>query len=328
MRAVFYDRTGKAEDVLVVGELPDPHAGDGEVRVRLRWSGVNPVDVKFRAGVAGPMAFPRIVPHHDGMGAIDEVGAGVDPARLGRRVWTWNAAYRRPAGTAADYVVLPAGDAIDLPDDVPDDVAACLGTPALTALHAVMSDGGVAGKRLLVAGGAGAVGFYAIQFARLLGAADVVATVSSEAKAAVAAGAGASLCVNYREEPVAERVRAHLGGKGVDRVVEVDIGANARYDFDVLGPRGELVVYGSSAREFTVPFLPMLQKSLAVRAFGVYSVPPAEHAAEVSRLGGWLREGRVRHLIDSRFPLSATAEAHRRVSSGQAVGNVLVEIGG
>src|SRR4051812_30223079 len=181
MRAAFYDRVGAADEVLQVADLPGPQPAKGEVRVRVLWSGVNPSDVKARAGARG-MAFPRVVPHSDGSGVVDAVGEGVDPSRVGKRVWIWNGAWQRAFGTAAQFICVPSGQAVDMPDGVADEAGACFGIPALTALQAVLTDGGVAGQRVLVAGGAGAVGHYAIQFARLLGARQVLSTASTDAK--------------------------------------------------------------------------------------------------------------------------------------------------
>ena len=203
MRAAYYERPGAAHDVLQVGEHPTPEPAAGEVRVRLAWSGVNPSDVKSRrAAGSGTIPFPRIIPHSDGAGTIDAVGAGVAPERVGERVWTWNAAWGRPFGTAAEYVVLPEAQAVRMPDGVDLDVGALLGIPALTAYHAITTDGGILGKRVLVAGGAGAVGHYAVQLAKQLGARQVLATVSSAAKAELARAAGADVVIDYRAEDV------------------------------------------------------------------------------------------------------------------------------
>ena len=215
MRAALYEHTGPAAEVLQLVELPTPEPAAGEVRVRLHASGVNPSDVKSRAGLrTKTLAFPRIVPHSDGAGVIDAVGAGVDPARIGERVWVWNAAWRRAFGTAAQFVALPAAQAVRLPDGIGFDAGACLGIPALTALHAMLVDGGVAGQRVLVAGGAGAVGHYAVQFARALGARQIIATVSSDAKAAIAREAGADAAVNYRAGRLVDEVMTLTGGAG------------------------------------------------------------------------------------------------------------------
>jgi NADPH2:quinone reductase len=288
---------------------------------------VNPSDVKQRSGRGGPpRAVPLTVPHSDGSGLIDEVGEGVDPGRVGRRVWTWNAAFRRTKGTAAQFVVLPQAQAVDLPDNTSDEAGACLGIPALTALHALLTDGGVAGQRVLVAGGAGAVGFYAIQFARQLGAIDVIATVSSSEKGQAAKEAGCSRWINYRNEPVAKAVVEATEGEGVDRIVEVDMARNVEIDIEAMKPGGTWVVYGSSEREIRLPFLPMINQAVLMRWFSVYHLNPAERERAISILQTWLREGWVKHRIAARFPLEQIAAAHAAVEDGQANGNVVVEV--
>lgn len=327
MQAAFYERTGAAQQVLQLGELPDPEPGAGEVRVRLRWSGVNPSDVKSRAGLrSAVLAFPRIVPHSDGMGVIDAVGPGVAPARVGERVWVWNAAWGRPSGTAAQYVVLPQAQAVPLPEGVDGEAGACLGIPALTALHAMLVGGGVAGRRVLVAGGAGAVGHYAVQFARLLGAGQVLATVSSAAKAELARAAGAEAVIDYRRENVAERVREATGGLGVDRVVEVDLAANAMLDTELLRAGGDCVVYGSGAGQVSLPFFPLIVKNLSLRFFIVYNLDAADRERAQSLLGDWLARGALQHNIAARLPLAQIARAHELVEQGTAVGNVVLAI--
>ncbi len=327
MQAAYYERLGPPEEVFQVGEIPDPQPGPGEVRVRVRYSGINPSDVKQRAGRGmTAMPFARIVPHSDGMGVVDKVGAGVEAERIGQRVWIWNAAYMRPFGTAAQYVVLPQAQAVALPDKVADDVGACLGIPAQTALHALLTDGGVTGKRVLVAGGAGAVGFYAVQFARLLGATDVIATVSSADKAAVAASAGATHCIDYRTEAVVQKVLDATGGEGVDRVIEVDVAGNSKIDLEVLKERGSWVCYGSSEREFMLPLMPMLNKALLTRFFSAYRLSEADRSAAITVINNWLSRNELEHLVGERFPLAKAADAHAHVASGTALGTVLLSI--
>lgn len=325
MQAAFYESTGPARDVLHVGRIELPEPGPGEVRVRVVCSGVNPSDVKSRAGLRNKtLPFPRIVPHSDGAGVVDAVGAGVRSPRVGERVWIWNAAWKRPGGTAAEYVVLPAAQAVHLPEQVGFDAGACLGIPALTAYHAAAVDGGVTGKSVLVAGGAGAVGHYAIQCARLMGARQVIATVSGEAKARLALEAGADLVLNYRQGDVADRIREATGG-GVDRVIEVDIAANSALDLQVLKQGGDVVVYGSGAGEFTLPFFPLILQHVRLRFFIVYELDAADRAHAEAHLGSWLRRGVLAHNVAHRVPLARIAEAHELVESGQALGNVVVE---
>lgn len=327
MQAAYYERTGPARDVLQVGELPLPEPAAGELRVRLHWSGVNPSDVKSRAGLrSSVLPFERVVPHSDGMGVVDAVGAGVDPLRIGQRVWVWNAAWCRAFGTAAQFVVLPQRQAVALGDDVPDDAAACFGIPALTALHAMQVDGGVAGKQVLVAGGAGAVGHYAVQFARLLGAAQVITTVSSAAKAELARAAGADTVIDYRTEDVATRVRAATQGRGVDRIVEVDIAANALLDLELLRPGGECVVYGSGAGQFSLPFFPLIAKGLGLRFFIVYNLADDARAQAETLLARFLARGALQHQVAAHLPLAQIVQAHELVEQGAVVGNVVLQV--
>lgn len=323
MKAAWYERNGPARAVLTVGTLPDPEPGPGEVRVRIAASGVNPSDVKTRAG-SRPMSGPRIIPHSDGAGIVDRVGAGVPDGRLGQRVWIWNGQWKRPFGTAAEWIVVPAEQAAILPAGTSFEEGACLGIPALTALRAVTIDGGVKDRSVLVTGGAGAVGHYAIQFAKLAGAAQVIATVSSAAKAEHAAAAGADAAVDYRAEDVVARVAALTGGRGVDRVVEVDAAGNTRMLPDLVAPDGISVVYGSNAGPVTTEFGPMIMKGAAIRFFIVYELSPAVRREAVATLTGWLEAGRVRHTIARSFSLDDVAAAHEAVESGTLIGNAVV----
>lgn len=323
MRAAWYERNGTAREVLQVGSMPDPVAGPGEVRVRVRASGVNPSDWKTRSG-SRPMAGPRVIPHSDGAGMIDQAGDGVPQARIGERVWIWNAQWKRAFGTAAEYVVLPAQQAVPLPEGTGFDEGACLGIPALTAYRALTTDGPVHGRTVLVTGGAGAVGFYAIQFARLLGASRVLATVSSAAKGEVARAAGADVVIDYRAEDVVQRVLDATGGRGVDRVVEVDGAKNAPLLHRLVARDGLCVVYGSSAAEITYGFGPMIACGAAVRFFIVYELAADVRHEAIGRLDAWLRQGRVRHLLAARFPLDDIAAAHEAVERGAVTGNVVV----
>jgi NADPH:quinone reductase-like Zn-dependent oxidoreductase len=325
MKAVWYERTGPAREVLVFGEMPTPSPGPGEVLVRLAASGVNPSDWKARAG-SRPMVAPRVIPHSDGAGVIEAVGPGVNPGRIGERVWIWNGQWKRAFGTAAQYIALPSAQAVRLPDTTSFVEGACLGIPALTALRAVLTDGGVAGQSVLVAGGAGAVGHYAIQFARRLGARQVIATVSSPEKARRAMEAGADACVDYRQEDAAERVKELTEGRGVDRIVEVDIAANAPLLPKLLAKDGLCVVYGSGAAEFTLPFFPLILGGIGLRFFIVYELSAPARAECEALLTRWLTEGALIHAIAGRLPLAECAAAHEIVQAGSAIGNIVLDI--
>jgi len=273
------------------------------------------------------LPFPRIVPHSDGMGVIDAVGAGVDRGRVGERVWIWNGAWGRPWGTAAQFIALPAEQAVPLPDSVPDEAGACFGIPALTAMHAVLMAGGVQGKAVLVQGGAGAVGHYAVQFAKQMGAAQVIATAGSEAKAQLAREAGADVVIDYKREDVAARVLQAHGGKGIDRVIEVDIAANAAVDAACLRTGGEVVAYGSGQPRFSLDFGPLILKNLELRFFIVYNLDLEQRARAIKTLDKLLARGTIRHNVAQRLSLAEIARAHDMVGEGSAGGIVVLRVG-
>lgn len=329
MRAAVYEATGPAHEVIRIATLPVPQPGAGAVRVRMRASGINPSDTKRRAGWRGAaMAHPMIVPHSDGAGVIDAVGDGVAAARIGERVWLYNAARGRPFGTCAEFCVVPADHAIALPEGTDFAEGACLGVPAQTAHDAVFSDGPVAGLTVLVQGGAGAVGHYAVQMAAQAGA-RVIATVSSAEKAAHARAAGAAETVDYRSEDVAARVMALTGGRGVARIVEVDLGANLAADTAIIAENGVIASYSSTAvPEPVLPYYPLAWKGVTLRLVQAYILPPARRAAAVTAITDALRAGTLQHSIAARFPLGQTAAAHAFAERGQGIGTTVVEIGG
>ena len=325
MRAARYQTNGTARDVLAVGEVPTPEPGPGEVRVRLKYSGVNPSDVKARAGSRKAMA-PYVIPHSDGAGEIDQVGAGVAASRVGERVWTWNGQWKRPFGTCAEYIVLPQAQAVPLPAHVGFEAGACLGIPALTAWHAVETAQADAASTLLIAGGAGAVAHYAIQFAKARGAV-VIATVSSEEKAAVARGAGADHTVDYKREDLGARVMELTDNGGVDAVLEVDIAANAKLYPGVLRPKGTVVVYGTGAPVAELPAGFLLVNAIAVKFVFVYELTPEERDRAIVGITRMLEAGRLINNVAQTFALDDVVAAHETVEQGRATGNVLVRVG-
>src|SRR6478672_7493431 len=283
MRAAYYEKNGAARDVLTVGAVDTHTPGSGEVRVKLRTSGVNPSDVKAREGRTRKLSYPRVIPHSDGAGDIDMVGDGVAASRKGERVWIWNGQWKRPFGTCAEYIVLPSALASPLPASVSYEAGACLGIPAMTAYHAVAVAQVGKGSTVLITGGAGGVGHYAIQFAKARGA-TVLTTVSSEAKAALARQAGADHTIDYKRENVGERVMALTGKAGVDAVVEMDLAANARLYPGILHPRSEVIVYGTGSAEAPIPAQFLLVNAVAIRFIYVYELTAAERRAAVSEI--------------------------------------------
>jgi len=326
MKAAFYERNGPADDVLQVGYMPMPAPSPGEVLVRVKASGVNPSDVKSRAGLRAKMTYPRVIPHSDGAGVIEAIGAGIDPARVGERVWLWNGQWQRPFGTAAEYVALPSIQASHLPDGVPYEAGACLGIPAMTAHRCVFADGPVAGQTILVTGGAGAVGHYAIQLARW-GGATVIATVSNAEKAAHAKAAGADRVVNYKSEDVVQAVKDFTNGQGADRAVEVEFGGNLQTTLACLKTNGTIAAYASSAvMEPKIPFYPMMFMGLTLRTVLVYILPEAARRQSIQDINQALVQGALVHAIAESYPLEKIAAAHKAVESGRMIGNVVVTI--
>ena len=322
MRAAVYSRRGPAAAVLRVVELPEPEPGPGEVRVRVRWSGVNPTDWKARAG-EGALPFDHQVPGQDGAGDVDAVGDGVDPARVGQRVWVFHAAWQRPHGTAAQYTVVPAGQAVPLPETAAYDQGAGLGIPYITAHHCVFGDGPVDGRTLLVTGGAGAVGNAAVQLAQW-GGARVVTTVSTPAKAALAEVAGADAVLGYRDPGFADALLA-AAPDGVHRVVDVALGANLVSSLSVLRPHGTIVTYASEDQDPTVPTRRLMTGNMSLRFVLVYNLAHSQVAHAVADITSALRDGALRPLPAHTFSLDEIAAAHEAVEHG-VVGKVLVRV--
>src|SRR5258708_3622356 len=323
MRAAYYEKNGAAAEVLHLGEIETPRPGPDEVRVKLKTSGVNPSDVKTRAGTARKIAFPRVIPQSDGAGVIDMVGAGVASSRVGERVWTWNGAWKRPFGTAAEYIVLPQAQAVRLPDAVSFEAGACLGIPALTAWHAIDIAGTKNGMTLLIAGGAGAVSHYAIQFAKARGA-IVLTTVSSPEKANIAREAGADTTIDYKTENVGERVMALTKG-GVDAVIELDLTANAALLPGVLRPYGTAVVYGTGP-QVQIPGTFCLVNNITVKFMLVYELTADARTQAIEDITRMMEAGRLTHNVAATFPLADIVKAHETVEQGKAIGNVVMEI--
>ena len=323
MRAVYYEQNGTAKEVLHFGEVETPQPGPGEVRIKLKTSGVNPSDVKNRAGTTRKIAFPRVIPHSDGAGVVDAVGEGVAKSRIGERVWTWNGQWKRPYGTAAEYITLPANQAVKLPDAIGFEAGACFGIPALTAWHAVDIAGTTKGMTLLIAGGAGAVAHYAIQFAKARGA-TVITTISSPEKAKLAREAGADHTIDRKTEDVGARVMALTKG-GVDAVIELDLTANAALLPSVLRPYGTLVVYGTGPQvQFPGSFC--LVNNITVKFMIVYELTAEARARAVADITRMLEANALIHNVAATFPLGEIVAAHETVEQGKVAGNVVMEI--
>ena len=322
MKAALYEKHGSAADVLTVADVDRPEPGPGEVRVRMRLSAVNPTDWKSRAGLTPRPVDGFQVPQHDGAGVIDAVGDGVDPGRVGQRVWTWLAASGNKWGTAAQWCVLPSRRAVPLPENASDELGACLGVPALTAHRCLFADGPVQGKNVLVAGGAGAVGHFAIELAKFRGA-RVVTTVSSPQKAELARQAGADQVVNYRDSDATEQLRAFA--PEMDRIVELALGANLELDLAVSGLRTHIVDYAAEQQDPVLPVRRCMNASLTIRFMLLYSVPDEIQDEAAADITAALTAGALTALPITRFALDQIAAAQEAVEHG-AVGKVVLEI--
>src|ERR1022692_4441121 len=351
MRAALYDRYGPAGDVLRVEEIERPEPGPGEVRVRVEVSGINPTDWKSRAGATPRPIDGFQIPHHDGAGVIDKVGEGVDPGRNGERVWLWMAAAGRRWGTAAQWSVVPerqgrgaparwmaaAGrrwataaqwsvvperQAVRLPDGMPAELGASLGVPAMTAHRCLFSDGPLDGKTVLVAGGAGAVGHFAIELAKHAGA-TVITTVSGPAKAELATRAGADYVVNYRDPDAADQIRSLA--PPVDRVIELALGANLQLDLAVTRPHAHIVTYAAEPADPELPVRACMTANVTLRFVLLYGIPPEAFDQAARDITAALTDGKLTGLPVTRFTLDDVAAAHDAVEAG-ALGKVLIDL--
>lgn len=326
MKAVSYSRNGPADSVLEFGDKPMADPAAGEVVVKLKTSGVNPSDVKSRAG--RPIAFDFIVPHSDGAGVIEAVGDDVSDKRIGERVWVWNGAWKRQFGTCAEYITVPEAQAVKLDDAVDDAVGACLGIPGLTAAHAtnLLSKAAQGKGTVLVTGAASSVGHYIVQMAMQAGF-DVIGTASAT-KSEIVVEAGAKASIDYQKEDVGERLLELTNGAGVDCIIDMDFSSTSRLiSSDALRPHGSIICYGSNDMgELDVPFRDLLFKSIQLQFFLVYDLTQEERAAAIETLNGFLRSGSAKTRLEPAFPLEKAFEAHELVESGQAKGNVIIAL--
>ncbi len=327
MRAAWFETFGAAHDVLEVGEQPTPAAGAGEVLVRLSTSGVNPSDVKKRAG-----SFPDlldgglVIPNSDGAGVIEAVGEGVDASRVGERVWVYQAQYARRLGTAAQYVAIDSSRAPALPDGVGFDVGACLGIPCMTAHRTVFSGGNVDGQTLLITGAAGRVGHYATQWASQAGA-RVIATASNAVDRRTCLDAGAAFVVNHRSDTVVDEIVAATDGEKIDRIIDLEFGANLNTSLQVIRPSGTIVTYGSVAvPEPVLPFFQMMYLDLNLEFVIVYAMPEAAKEHAIRDIHSALADNRLDHRIADRFSLDNIADANTLIEQGSVRGAVILDV--
>lgn len=327
MRAAWFEEFGAARDVLQVGELDKPAPAAGEVLVKLSTSGVNPSDVKKRAG-----SFPNllddgfVIPNSDGAGVIEAVGEGVSSQRVGERVWVYQAQFARRFGTAAEYVAIDASRAALLPEAASFEVGACLGIPVMTAHRCVFADGDVSGQTVLVTGGAGRVGYYAIQWASQAGA-TVIATASNDADRKACKAVGAHHVVNHRADDVIQQIMSATGGEPVDRIVDVEFGANLAVSVEVLRVGGTIATYSSTqVTEPKLPFFQMMYKDITVRMVIVYAMPESAKQQAIADIETALGGGSLQHRIAYTLHLADIVTANEIVEKGSVRGAVVLMI--
>ena len=326
MQAAWYETIGSADEVLQVGEIDNPSPGQGDVLVQMKTSGVNPSDVKTRAGARGELQFPKIIPHSDGGGVITAVGEGVSKDRIGERVWIWNGAFGRAHGTCAELITLPSNQAVSMPDSTSFETAACLGIPAATAFYGIFCDGSVNDQNILITGGAGAVGHLGIQLAKWSGA-NVITTVSGDDKATAAKTAGADLVINYKTDDVIEAVNDFTKGDGVDRILEVEFGGNLSVSQHVIKNNGVIASYGSVAEANpSVPFYDLMFKGVTLNTYLIYIVPDSDRAKINEGITAALNDNALNPIIAESFPLPSIIDAHKAVEAGSVIGNVIITI--
>jgi NADPH2:quinone reductase len=325
MKAAWFEKFGNADDVLIIDEYKTPEPGKGEVKIRVKASGVNPSDTKKRAGSNqalldnGP-----VIPHSDGAGIIETVGEGVSNSRIGERVWTYNAQYGRNEGTAAEYVCLPSAQAVPLPDNASFETGAMMAIPAMTAHRAVFADGDVNGQIILVTGGAGRVGYYAIQWAKSAGA-TVIATASSQGSSAQCEKAGADLVVGHPSGTSNKEMMDFTQGRKIDRVVEGDFGANLLPVLAVLKTSGVIASYSSMTdMNPVIPFVRMMFMDLTLRLVLVYAMPDVAKQAAIKDITTFLSTNKLDNRVAATYPIEEIAQAHKDIEAGKVYGSVII----
>lgn len=329
MLAAFYSKTGPAREVFSIAEVNMPHPGHGEVRVRVHTSGINPADVKRRAGENGrPLLFPIVIPHSDGAGVIEAVGPGVQRSREGEVVWLWNTQWQRPFGTAAQFAIVPSPQAVVLPSNVNFELGSALGVPALTAHRCIATLGNIRDHHIMIHGGAGVIGQFAIQIAKARGA-IVCATVSDKERARFAKSAGADHVLNYRTDSFLDEATSLTGASGFDHILDVDMGANGGSYTRLLRKYGSVVIFGSASNMRPhIDVLPLQLHGVSLHFVSGSEQRPEDRVVAIEEVTNLLQEGHLSMRIEARYGLQDVAAAHERVEAGRLTGKVLLDLSG
>lgn len=327
MKAAYYEATGPAREVLQVGEVKDPAPGPGEVLIRVHVHGVNPTDIKRRSGQRGKLPFPRVIPGYDAAGVIEAVGEGVEPARTGQRVWAWECAHLKWDGAAAELVRVPESRAMALPEHASFADGASLGVPAITACHALMLGGPLRDETVIVTGAAGAVGNYAVQLAKRMGATVLAVVRGAPEREDDAVRAGADRIVNTDRESLRDVALEMTGREGARAMLDVDLGAHLEFSWRIVAQNGTIASYGTASNPKPVLDWPkFMYRNIRLAGVAIFEVPEEAKLRAAGYVEQALRAGALWHRVDSRFPLARIAEAHERQETGQPRGKVLVEV--
>ncbi|MEX0695735.1 MAG: NADPH:quinone reductase [Rhodospirillales bacterium] len=330
MKAIQFSEAGAANKVLKEVTMDTQAPGPDDVRVRVAYAAVNPTDAKRRSSGRELGSFSPIVTGNDGAGVIEAVGANVDPAMIGKNVWIFGAQAGRPMGTTAEYCTLPVWMAPLLPDNASLLEGACLGVPAVTAYYSIYSDGPVEGKTVMVSGGGGRVGSYAVQMAKL-GGANVIALVGTAENEAYVKTLGADHVINYRNDDVVARVMEITDGRGLDHLSEVAFGANVALFPEIMAQRGVITAYSSDAVEQPVlPFLPLMFKNVTMRPFTIYSLGKETQCQVFQAINTMLARGQLQHRVSAKHPftLGGVIAAHEMIEANKSAGVCIIEVGG
>ena len=328
MKAASYSVKGSAKKVLKVVKIGDFPPGDEEIRVKLHYSGINPSDVKMRAGLSlggMDMPFPEVVPHSDGAGVVDEVGKNVKGFSARDRVYVFNGGFKRRYGTAAEMITLPASQVITLPDEASFAHGACLGIPVMTAVHVMTRSAEIEGKSVLISSGGGVVGRYCIEVARSMGAHNIITTASSPLSIETAKAAGADSVVDYKDPNLSEAIMDLSGG--IDYAVEAEFGVNANMLGQVMNISGTIAAYGSAlSKTPEIPFYDFMFKNTAVHMVLVYLLDDATRRHHAAMINDLLKSGSITENIAAILPLEKISEAHEMVEDARKSGSVLLEM--
>lgn len=325
-KAAYYDNHGAARDVLKISHFYIPAPEDDEVQIEIMFSGVNPADVKFRAGLREKKSFPTIIPHHDGAGIVTKIGKNVTKFKENDKVWICNGSWRRSHGTACSMINIPEELVTMMPRNIPLEIGACLGIAALTAASSLISVHCQPKDTVMITGGAGSVANMAIQLAKFMGY-RVVTTVSSEAKAKIAQQAGADYVINYKVENVLDKVKEYTSKRLLDGLIDVDFGGNIGWSIEALRNHATLVAYASETEPMPVmPFYQLMSKQITIKPTLVYQIDQKLRAQAIELINNALMEKALHPIINKIYSLDQIIEAHEAVEAKDRIGQVLVKM--